>query len=466
MNPMGWWRRNWVDTLMITLILLVVGGFVSLLLRGTPSLSATNTTPNPVSSASSSTVSTTPKTNTPATTATMPADKPAPTIPTPSTPTPNTKAPSTATSNTQAPDTKISSSKATNSSTAASPNPKAVTTDMTRVEPSSVTTGNSTTSKTATSKPDPQAVSANSLNDQSKTDSPQLDSSEPAQATGNATVTLSKADPKPVLPKASTIVETPVAPKPVIQVPAPRPTPTISAAKPVAPRVIQAKPSVSSPSRSAYLRSYRVAVGSFSAPSRAEKLASSLRSEGLPARAIRSGGNTIVIVGPYKTESEAQTAFAQVKNSHSDAILFRPNGSKVRANAQATTGTADAPQAETTPEPTQAVSEATSSTPAQSSESEVIASPEKPQTTTEATAAPATPVKPAPLGRYLQVGAFKDIASAGPVLAKLAKYGYRGTLDQGSDGLTRVLVGPYDTKTFERAKRNLRNRGFKVFAAK
>jgi cell division protein FtsN len=463
MNPMGWWRRNWVDTLMISLILLVVGGFVSLLLRGTPSLSATNNTANPATSASSSAVSTTPETNTPATTATNPDDKPAPKRLTPGTPIPNVKAPSAATPSTQAPDTKISSSKATstNSSTTSSSNPKAVTTDMTRVEPSSVTAG-----KAATTKPDTQAVSANSLNDQSKADSPQLDSSEPAQATNNATVTLSKAAPKPALPKISTIVETPVAPKPVIQVPAPRPTPTISAAKPVAPRVVQAKPSVSTPSRSAYLRSYRVAVGSFSAPSRAEKLASSLRSDGLPARAIRSGGNTVVIVGPYKTESEAQTAFAQVKNSHSDAILFRPNGSKVRANAQATTSNTDAPQIETAPEPTQTVSEATSSTPAQSSESEVIASPEKPQTTTEAAAAPVTPVKPAPLGRYLQVGAFKDIASAGPVLAKLAKYGYRGTLDQGSDGLTRVLVGPYDTKTFERAKRNLRNRGFRVFAAK
>jgi cell division protein FtsN len=211
-----------------------------------------------------------------------------------------------------------------------------------------------------------------------------------------------------------------------------------------------------------YLRSYRVAVGSFSAPSRAEKLASSLRSEGLPARAIRSGGNTVVIVGPYKTESEAQTAFEQVKNSHSDAILFRPNGSKVRANTQTTT----ANTSETALKPAQAAPEATSSTPAQSSESEVVASPEKPQATTEATEAPVSPAKPAPLGRYLQVGAFKDIASAGPVLAKLAKYGYRGTLDQGSDGLTRVLVGPYDTETFERAKRNLRNRGFRVFAAK
>jgi cell division protein FtsN len=215
-----------------------------------------------------------------------------------------------------------------------------------------------------------------------------------------------------------------------------------------------------------YLRSYRVAVGSFSTASRAEKLASSLRSEGLPARAIRSGGNTVVVVGPYKTEREAQTAFEQVKNSHSDAILFRPNGSKVRANTQAATGNTNTPQTEVTPEPSQPVSEATSSTPAQSSEPDFNASPEKPQTTTEATAAPVTQVKPAPLGRYLQVGAFKDIASAGPVLAKLAKYGYRGTLDQGSDGLTRVLVGPYDTKTFERAKRNLRNRGFRVFAAK
>jgi cell division septation protein DedD len=439
MNPMGWWRRNWVDTLMISLILLVVGGFVSLLLRGTPSLSATNTTANPASSPSSSAVSSTPETNTP-------------TTPTPSTPTSSTKSPASSSQGTSA-----------NSSTASSSNPKAVTTDMTRVEPSSVTTGKATTTK-----PDSQAVSANSLNDQSKANSPQLDSSEPAQATDNATVTLSKAVLKPVMPKVSTIVETPVAPNLVIQAPAPRPTPTISAAKPVVPQVIQAKANVSNPSRSLYLRSYRVAVGSFSAASRAEKLASSLRSEGLPARAIRSGGNTVVIVGPYKTESEAQTAFEQVKNSHSDAILFRPNGSKVRANAsaQATTGNTNVPQAETAPEPTLAVSEATSSTPVQSSESEAIASPEKPQMTTEATAAPVTPVKPAPLGRYLQVGAFKDIASAGPVLAKLAKYGYRGTLDQGSDGLTRVLVGPYDTKTFERARRNLLHRGFRVFAAK
>jgi cell division septation protein DedD len=470
MNPMGWWRRNWVDTLMITLILLVVGGFVSLLLRGTPGLGATNTAPNPASSASSNTAGNTPETNTPSAT-TMPADKPAPTTPPPSTSTPDTKAPNTQApdtkvSSTKAPDAKVSSSKAQNASTAASSNPKAVATDMTRVEPSNVTAGKPTAGKATSTKPEPQAVSANSLNDQNKANSPQLDSSEPAQATGNATVTLSKAAPKPALPKASTIVETPVAPKPVIQAPAARSTPTISAAKPVASRVIQAKPSVSSPSRSLYLRSYRVAVGSFSAPSRAEKLASSLRSEGLPAQAIRSGGNTLVIVGPYKTESEAKIAFAQVRTTHSDAILFRPNGSKVRANAQATSSNTAAPQPEVTPEPAQAVSEATSSTPAQGNNPEVMASPEKPQTTTEAAATPVTPVKPAPLGRYLQVGAFKDIASAGPVLSKLAKYGYRGTLDQGSDGLTRVLVGPYDTKTFERAKRNLRNRGFRVFAAK
>ena len=460
MNPMGWWRRNWVDTLMITLILLVVGGFVSLLLRGTPSLSATNTVPNPASSVSGGT-SDTPASNTPATTATMPADKPVPSA-----------ASSTKTPATKTPEAKPSSSQGTNSSTANTANPKTVTADMTRVEASSVTTKPGTT-KPGTTKPgttqaaskstsskDVQAISA------SKADSPQLDSSEPAQITGNATVTLSRVAPKPVLPKASTIVETPVAPKPVIQAAAPRPTPTIDAAKPVPSRITQTKPNVSSPSRSAYLRSYRVAVGSFSAPSRAEKLASSLRSEGLPARAIRSGGSIVVIVGPYKTEGEAQTAFEQVKNSHSDAILFRPNGSKVRANsdAQARTDKTDTPQTETVP--AQAVPEATSSTPAQGSGPEVIASPEKPQVTVEATAAPVTPVKPAPLGRYLQVGAFKDIASAGPVLAKLAKYGYRGTLDQGSDGLTRVLVGPYDTKTFERAKRNLQNRGFRVFAAK
>jgi cell division septation protein DedD len=353
---------------------------------------------------------------------------------------------------------------------------------MTRVEPSSVTAGTSNTATKPASKPASsngvQAVSANSLNAQDQTnkaDSPQLDSSEPAQAT----VTLSKAapKPKPVLPKASTIAETPVAPKPVIQVPSPRPTPTFSAAKPVAPRVVQAKPSVSSPSRSVYLRSYRVAVGSFSAPSRAEKLALGLRSEGLPARAVRSGGKTVVIVGPYKSESQARVAFDQVKTSHSDAIMFRPNGSKIRANAQqatqqANTSTTNQP-ASTSSEPMtapaqtsantdsspQALPEVTSSLPVQSTDPIISENSEKPQMASQGTQAK-------PLGRYLQVGAFKDIASAGPMLNKLAKYGYRGTLDQGSDGLTRVLVGPYDNSTFEKAKRNLRNRGFRVFAAK
>jgi cell division protein FtsN len=234
---------------------------------------------------------------------------------------------------------------------------------------------------------------------------------------------------------------------------------------------------IANPSRSTYLRSYRVAVGSFTAPSRAEKLASSLRRDGLPARAIRTGRNLVVVIGPYKTQSQAQAAFDQVKTAHSDAILFRPNGSKLRANASATIPTTPATTSTIAPETLSETNttpiedstamttpEAISSTPVLETSINPATPSEKPQ------AGPATaqrtPAAPAPLGRYLQVGAFKDIASASPVLAKLARFGYRGTLDQGSDGLTRVLVGPYDTKTFERAKRNLRNRGFRVFAAK
>jgi cell division protein FtsN len=458
MNPMGWWRRNWVDTLMITLILLVVGGFVSLLLRGTPGLNATNNTQNtPTSIASGQNITTSNPSSVPAEASTTTTSEA-------STSSPNAVSGKPAT----VPTTKPSNSKPGGSSSITKGN-KVTSTEMTRVEPSSITAGTSTAATSSDSKSpvgESKTVSANSLNAQSKADSPQLDSSEPAQATGsreltatgNATVTLSKAPPKPALPKVSTIVETPVAPKTVIQAPAPRPA--VVASKPLAKPEVVGKAVTSSPSRSVYLRSYRVAVGSFSDPSRAESLASSLRSEGLPARAIRSGGTTVVIVGPYKTQNEAQAAFDQVKTAHSDAILFKPNGVKVRANAgtQAATTSSDS-SSETTP--TQTASEATSSTPAQSSDDASISSPETPQAAPEPTQA-----KPAPLGRYLQVGAFKDIASAGPVLAKLAKYGYRGTLDQGSDGLTRVLVGPYDTKTFERAKRNLRSRGFTVFAAK
>ncbi len=247
----------------------------------------------------------------------------------------------------------------------------------------------------------------------------------------------------------------------MIQAPTARPTPITSASKPAAKPQVVNKAVTSSPSRSVYLRSFRVAVGSFSVPSRAESLASSLRSRGLPARAIRSGGKTLVIVGPYKTEGEAQAAFDQVKTAYGDAILFKPNGVKVRANAGTQAGDVPSEAA-----PAQAVPEATPSTPVLASDDLTVSSLEAPQTAPGPTQAKPEQAKPAPLGRYLQVGAFKDIASAGPILSKLAKYEYRGTLDQGSDGLTRVLVGPYDTATFERAKRNLRSRGFKVFAAK
>jgi SPOR domain len=434
MNPMGWWRRNWVDTLMITLILLVVGGFVSLLLRGTPGLNATN---NPANASSPQNVTTSSPTGIPST--------PSETGTTP----PNTTSSKPATAPTGKPATAAGQKPSSDTSMTASS--KTTPTDMTRVEPSSITAG-------ASSKPTTVATSAKgngtqtiSVNNQ-KADSPQLDSSEPAQPSDNATVTLSKAAPKPAVPKVSTIVETPVAPKPVIQAATPRQA--VITSKPTAKPQVVSKAVTSSPSRSVYLRSYRVAVGSFSAPSRAEILASSLRDDGLPARAIRSGGQTVVIVGPYKTEDEAQAAFDQVKASHSDAILFKPNGAKVRANAD--TQAAAAPNNESIP--TEAAPEATSSTPAQSSADVATSTPQAPPEPAQA--------KPTPLGRYLQVGAFKDIASAGPILAKLARYGYRGTLDQGSDGLTRVLVGPYDTKTFEQAKLNLRNRGFKVFAAK
>jgi cell division protein FtsN len=352
---------------------------------------------------------------------------------------------------------------------------------MTRVEPSSVTTD------TSTNPDDLQAVSANGLNTQdpsatNKADSPQLDSSEPAQATTNTTVTLSKAPPKPVRPqtprsRSSSTVET-TQPKTVQPKTVPNQNTFSNPTKPTSTaRVAPSKPTVTTPSRSVYLRSYRVAVGSFSAPARAESLASSLRNEGLPARAIRSGGKTVVIVGPYKSESQAQAAFDQVKTSHNDAILFRPNGSKIRANAGAQSTPGSVSPAESNPVGTtgpdtqnttnidtspDTLPEATSSTPVQSNDlvvSPVSPNPDKAQTTPQSTQAK-------PLGRYLQVGAFKDISSAGPMLSRLAKYGYRGTLDQGSDGLTRVLVGPYDTNTFEKAKRNLRNRGFKVFAAK
>ena len=238
-------------------------------------------------------------------------------------------------------------------------------------------------------------------------------------------------------PKASTITEIPrfQTTQPRVET-APKPRPTVEA-RPT-PRS-QPKATTSTPARSVYLRSYRVAVGSFTSASGAASVAAKLRAQGFKARALPSGRVSVVVLGPYSNESTAKTALDGVQGQYPDAILYRPNGTKLRAQAA--------------PKPTPAPSEASNTV---SGETPPITAAEDVQAA-QADIAPATPA-------YLQVGAFKNVSSAQPLMRKLEGLGYPTTLRTSADGYTRVLVGPLEGDAFKRARSKLRTRGFQPFA--
>ncbi len=196
-------------------------------------------------------------------------------------------------------------------------------------------------------------------------------------------------------------------------------------APPAAPAPVKPKlaPNASGVSRSQFLKSYRVAVGSFSGAARANSAASSLRARGLPAVALPSGGVMIVVVGPYTNESAARAALNRVQPSYPDAILYRPDGSRSRAP--------------TAPTATPSV------------------------TTSPSAAQPATAPDE---GAYLQVAAFRNITAATPLLTKLRGSGYPAFLRSSPDGFTRVLVGPLSRDALRQARADLQKRGHQPFA--
>jgi cell division septation protein DedD len=169
-----------------------------------------------------------------------------------------------------------------------------------------------------------------------------------------------------------------------------------------------------------------VAVGTFSAASRAESAALRLRAQGLPAVALSSGGVMIVVVGPYSSESAAQAALNRVQPSYPDAILYRPDGSRSRAPnaAQSTPGAAPS-------KPQNAVQDKTTTAPDE--------------------------------GAYLQVGAFRNGTAATPLLARLRGSGYPAFLRSSPDRFTRVLVGPLSQDALRRARTDLQKRGYQPF---
>ena len=127
-------------------------------------------------------------------------------------------------------------------------------------------------------------------------------------------VAVTPVAPEPATPVAPTTTPTPTpaptttpAPTPTLA-PTPTPAPTPAPAAPAA-----AAPSAPLPSASSdELAPYRVSVGAFGNPDNAARQAQTFRAAGYPVFTGIQGNLTIVLVGPYDDEAEAQRVAARI----------------------------------------------------------------------------------------------------------------------------------------------------------
>lgn len=253
---------------------------------------------------------------------------------------------------------------------------------------------------------------------------------------GTTSGATSTATEEPAAPAAST--EEPAAEEPAAADVTPLPptgtstTPaaTQGAATPAAPTAPAATATAApvAASASAEEASYRVAVGAFGNADNADRLAQQFQAAGYPVLLGTQGDLTIVLVGPYASESEARRVADQVRAGAfgvADPVVHRfepeaPSGAGAAATASAPT----------------------------------------PST-------PAAPAAPAPAasgaGRYLQVGAYANRESSLPQRERLEGLGFDVTeVQEGT--LVKLLVGPYQGGALSEAKSRLTAEGIEHFA--
>lgn len=179
--------------------------------------------------------------------------------------------------------------------------------------------------------------------------------------------------------------------------------------------------------------SYRVSVGAFGNADNAQRLAEQFQGAGYPVLLGSQGNLTIVLLGPYATDSEARQVANQV-----DGTLGVVDPTVYRFEPEEGVGSAPA-----------------ATTPA--------AQPAAPAAATPA----ATPATTAPTasatGRYLQVGAYANRESSLPQRERLEGMGFTVTEAQEGD-LLKLLVGPYQGTSLSDAQSRLAAEGIENFA--
>ncbi len=454
---MEYLRRNWVDLLMGLLIALVIGAVLFLLLSGGKLLGGRNTT---VTAQPTTTPVSTPvvaaQPNSPeiAANQTVTTPKPAITKPKPvvsSNPPVKVNKPSSSSSTTKP---VVSSSSTTKPVVSSSSTTKPVVSSSSTTKP--VVSSSSTTKPV---NPVETRLEVPNLPEVKPIVKPSVKPSVKPIVKPTSTPLSVK---KPVM--VATVkkpVEVPIVKKPIITTSKPRVTTSPK------PKIVQKpandtltnksrvttqkpEPAITTPtsntntiSRSSYLSNYRIVVATYKTQPRAETFAAQVRSQGFPARAVLSQGLYLVIVGPYRRQSAAESAFGRLQNAYPGAVLYSPSGARSGGARdtkppQGSSNKSAVLDSKLATKPTK-ISTVARSIPSLSSTSQKI------QTA------------------YLQVGAFRNAASASPLLLSLRKAGYVARLRVTSDGVTHVIIGPLTGTPLELARADLRARGLSPF---
>jgi len=185
---------------------------------------------------------------------------------------------------------------------------------------------------------------------------------------------------------------------------------------------------------------FRISVGAFSHADYAQRQEQVFKNAGYPVFLADQGDLTIVLVGPYRTQSEADAVAAKIKGGGFgvDPVVYEFKGTQDSA-----------PQ----PASPSAGGSATSSSSSSSASSATTSS----SSTTASSSATAAGGQ-----RYLQVGAYGSSESAKPQRDKLASMGYQVT-ERTESGLVKVLIGPFGPDKLQQVQSDLKAAGIDSF---
>jgi cell division septation protein DedD len=198
---------------------------------------------------------------------------------------------------------------------------------------------------------------------------------------------------------------------------------------------------------SAVTAPYRVSVGAFGNFDNAQRRLKTFTDAGYPAFIAEQGSLSLVLVGPFDSETEARNASSQISAS---GLEPNPTIYVLDEGAIANQASSAATPSNTTP----------TSTPAETSATTTTTS--TPAATTTTTSTGVTPPPTASSGRYLQVGAYNNVEGSLPQRQRLEALGFTVQYIQESD-LIKLLVGPYDGSNLNTAQSQLSAQGIESF---